>query len=268
MKLDSFRTLFALHGMRVMVAVAVASVTVFGAPRAAAAEFANEDLNYEIVYHWGLIWKHAASATLSLRNDGDVYRTSLTARTVSWADNVYRVRDTLRCTIAKEGLRPLHYLRLSHEGKHDETDEVKYSYQGYTTIGQCTRKKAGKPAQTLELQTQGTAYDILSVFYFLRKLNFAGMRESTVYTSMVFSGKKKEKVSVKLVGVENVELRDKSKHRAYHVKFTFTQDGATKSSDDIDTWISTDNSRIPLMVRGRLPIGEIRVYYKPKKATK
>ena len=27
--------------------------------------FADESLNYEIVYHWGLIWKHAASATLS-----------------------------------------------------------------------------------------------------------------------------------------------------------------------------------------------------------
>ena len=23
--------------------------------------FADESLNYEIVYHWGLIWKHAAS---------------------------------------------------------------------------------------------------------------------------------------------------------------------------------------------------------------
>lgn len=232
-------------------------------PRAAAAEFVNEDLQYEIVYHWGLIWKHAASATLSLRSQGDVYHTSLTARTVSWAESFYRVRDTLRCTIAKEGLRPLHYVRKAHEGKYVETDEVKYSYQGFTTFGHCTRTRPGEEPQTEELQTQGTAYDILSVFYFLRKLNFAGMRESTVYNSTVFSGRRKEKVSLRLVGVEDVKLRDKSTHRAYHVKFTFTQDGATKSSDDIDTWISTDDQRIPLMVRGKLAIGEIRVYYKP-----
>ena len=81
--------------------LAVVLVAMMLPQRAGAADFANEDLNYEIVYHWGLIWKHAASATLSLRNDGDVYRTSLTARTVSWADGVYRVRDTLTCTIAK-----------------------------------------------------------------------------------------------------------------------------------------------------------------------
>lgn len=230
-----------------------------------AAELANEDLNYEIVYHWGLIWKHAASATLSLRSADSVYHTKLTARTVSWAESFYRVRDTLSCTIANEGLRPLHYVKSSHEGGYEEIDEVRYTYNDFTTTGHCTRRRPGKPVQTQELTAQGTAYDMLSVFYFLRKLNFAGMRPGTVYKSTVFSGKKKETVSVRLVGTEDVKLRDKSKHRAFHVQFTFTQDGATKSSDDIDTWISTDPQRIPLMIRGRLPIGEIRVYYKPSK---
>ena len=28
----------------------------------------NETLHYDIVYHWGLIWKHAGSATLSILN--------------------------------------------------------------------------------------------------------------------------------------------------------------------------------------------------------
>ena len=27
----------------------------------------NEMLHYDIVYHWGLIWKHAGSATLSIK---------------------------------------------------------------------------------------------------------------------------------------------------------------------------------------------------------
>ena len=90
------------------------------------------------------------------------------------------------------------------------------------------------------------------------------MRESTVYTSTIFSGRKKEIVSVRLVGLESIKLRDKSVHKAFHVKFTFTQDGSTKSSDDIDTWISADNRRIPLMLRGKLPVGEVRVYYTSK----
>ena len=32
-----------------------------------ARDFNNETLNYEVVYHWGMIWKHAADASLTTR---------------------------------------------------------------------------------------------------------------------------------------------------------------------------------------------------------
>ena len=48
------------------------------------------------------------------------------------------------------------------------------------------------------------------------------------------------------------------------VKFKFSQDGRKKSSDDIDAWISMNPKHIPLMIRGKLPIGEMRVYYNSK----
>lgn len=227
----------------------------------AASAFANEDLNYHIVYHWGLIWKHAASATLSLRNSGSNYNTSLTAKTISWADKFYPVRDTLRCTIAKSGLRPLKYTKASHEDDYECYDVVDYDYSNGKTIAHCSVTRKGHEPETQTLETKGRAYDMLSVFYYLRRLNFAAMTENTVYTTNMFSGKKKELLNIRYVGVETVELRDSSKHRAYHIKFTFTQDGSTKSSDDIDTWISTDSRRIPLLLLGRLPIGEIRCYY-------
>lgn len=230
----------------------------------AASNFANEDLTYHIVYHWGLIWKHAASATMSLRNAGTTYNTSLTAQTISWADKVYKVRDTLQCSIAKDGLRPLKYVKASHEGKYQEVDMVTYSYSGENTYGHCVRTRPERETERQTLHVKGRAFDMLSVFYYLRQLNFGGMKENATYKTTMFSGRKKEVLSIRYIGIEYVKLRDKSKHQAYHIKFTFTQDGATKSSDDIDTWISLDSRRIPLLLRGRLSVGEIRCYYAPK----
>ena len=37
-------------------------------------DFSNETLHYEIVYHWGVIWKHAADATLSIRKTSNGYQ--------------------------------------------------------------------------------------------------------------------------------------------------------------------------------------------------
>lgn len=80
-------------------------------------------------------------------------------------------------------------------------------------------------------------------------------------TATVFSGSKVESITIRCVGEERIKLRDKSERDAYHIKFKFTQAGKKKSSDDIDTWISTDSSHIPLLVVGSLPVGQVKCYY-------
>ena len=65
-----------------------------------------EDLNYIVLYKWGLINKDAASATLSLRSDGSDYRAQLAASTLPWADKVFRVRDTLQVRIQEIRMPP------------------------------------------------------------------------------------------------------------------------------------------------------------------
>ncbi len=226
-----------------------------------ATTFPNENLKYEIVYHWGMIWKHAASATLSLSNSGNYYNTSLVAHTRSWADKIYQVRDTLTCTIQKDGFKPIKYVKTSHEGNHYGKDIVQYSYAANASTANCTVIRKDKDTRFITLQAPGQAYDMLSVFYFLRTIDFDSFIKNGTIKSVIFSGRKKENLTVKYVNVEKIELRDNSTHIAHHITFTFTQDGQTKSSDDIHCWISTDSRHIPLLLKGSLPIGEVRVYY-------
>ena len=244
----------------IMLAVA-ATIALLLPGRTAAAAFDDEELEFHIVYHWGLIWKHAATATMSIENSGGVYKAQLAARTRSWADKMYRVRDTLSCTIDKRGLRPMKYVKTTNEGKHHGTDIVKYSYTADSTLAACTRLRPGREAVDTTLSTAGRAYDMLSVFYYLRQLDFEKMNAGETVTTTMFSGKRQEILTLRCTGIEMVELRDKSKHEAYHIKFRFTQDGQTKTSDDIDIWISTDDQHIPLMLRGKVSVGEIRCYY-------
>lgn len=227
-----------------------------------ASAFHNERLSYQIIYHLGIIWKHAGSATLTLTGNGNNYDAQLAARTVSWADRIFKVRDTLSCSIRKNGLLPLRYVKAAHEGKGIVHDTVKYAYDnGGNVTAQCIHHRTGRDPQHITLHSQGHSLDMLSVFYYIRTIDFSKMKENSTSEITVFSGRRKETLRIKYAGIEEIELRDKSRHKAFHVKFAFTQDGQTKSSDDLDTWISTDSSRIPLMLCGKLPIGEIRCYY-------
>ena len=225
-------------------------------------DYSNETLNYEIVYHWGMIWKHAADATLSIRKTGNGYKAQLTGKTRSWADKVYPVRDTLKCTLNSE-LKPLVYEKLTHEKDYYARDVVKFSYNYSHTNAHCTRyRKSG--TTTIDLSAKSQAYDMLSVFYMLRNLNYDELARNKNYTTVIFSGKEKEYLTINYKGVESIKMRDGSKRQAHCITFRFTQKGGKKSSDNISVWMATDDSRIPLLLVGKLPVGEVKCYYTAK----
>lgn len=245
---------------RFAAAMALVAVAALCAPRLHAINFSNETLNYQIVYHWGIIWKHAANASLSISRTGNGYNAVLVGRTRSWADKVYPVRDTLKCSMAAD-LTPRTYQKLTHEKNYYARDEVKFTYSNGSTHGTCSRYRPGKATQRTQVVARGRAYDMLSVFYMLRNLNFGSMAEGKTFRTAIFSGKEKENLTITYRGVTTVKMRNGSQPKVYHVTFTFTQDGGTKSSDGIDAYLSIDARRIPLMLVGKLPVGEVKVYY-------
>lgn len=228
---------------------------------AGAVDFTNETLHYEVVYHWGIIWKHAANATLSIKKSGNGYNTMLIGTTRSWADKVYSVRDTLKSSM-NANLQPVRYQKLTHEKNYYARDVVDFSHSGGKTTGKGVRYRPDKPTTSVTLSATGDAYDMLSVFYMLRNLDFGNMAIGSKKTTYIFSGKEKEKLTITYRGKKNIKLRDKSQHEAYYVTFTFTTDGGKQSSDAITAYLSTDSRKIPLMLVGKLPVGEVKVYYK------
>ncbi len=225
-----------------------------------ARDYSNETLNYEIVYHWGVIWKHAADATLSIRKTSDGYYSQLSGKTRSWADKVYPVRDTLKCTMDKK-LRPLRYEKLTHEKDYYARDVIKFSYNYSHTNAHCIRYRKGGTS-TLDLSAKTQAYDMLSVFYMLRNLDYDELTRNKNYTTVIFSGKLKEYLTINYKGVETIKMRNGTKRQAHRISFKFTQKGGKRSSDDINVWMATDASRIPLLLVGKLPVGEVKCYYK------
>lgn len=255
---------FEVKMKRIRLIIAII-ISVFGVMQMQAAQLPNESLNYVITYKWGLIHKDAAEATLSLRNVGNKYEVALTARTQNWADKFFMVRDTLLATMNSRNMKPLRYTKISHEGGRYDKDEIRYETTNDKTIGYArsfTRKKNGETRNSEKtLTASGPVYDMLTVFYYLRQIDYNKMSKGQELRATVFSGSKAERLTVKCDGMERITLRNKKEADAYHIRFNFTTDGKKKSSDDIDCWISADARHIPLYMVGKLPIGQVRVYY-------
>ena len=210
----------------------------------------DETLTYDVIYKWGFINKVAGYATMSLRNDGNLYRASVFAENAPWANSIYMLRDTLYTTMTKEGYYPVSYTYIAHENGKYKKDVLTFHRDGNTFTADAVRYKRkieGEPltSSTIHLEAQGMTVDMLSSFFYL--------------TVNIFSGSKKEKLKITYMGTQNVSLNGRS-FPSYYINFTFTRRGV-ESSAPISGWISTDGQRIPLKVEGKLPVGKVRALY-------
>lgn len=224
----------------------------------------DETLTYDIMYKWGFINKVAGYATLSLRNDGDLYRASLTAQNAPWANSIYMLRDTLYTTMTKPNLYPVKYVYIAHEEGKYKKDVLNFKHIGNTFSADAVRYKQAGPGEpvtssTLDLQGEGMTVDMLSSFFYLRTLDFDNMAVGKTIAVNIFSGSKKEKLTITYKGRQSVALNGKNVP-CYQISFTFTRKGK-QSSDPIGGWISADSRRIPIKVEGQLPVGKVRAIY-------
>ena len=223
--------------------------------------FNDETLKYRVMYKWGLINKQAGQATLTIKENGNHLVAQLTARSEPWADRFYCVRDTLNGKILKDGLKPLFYEKIAHEGSEDKHDTVIFSYNGNSVTGHTTRKESKKGVvkkdETQVMAAEGLTVDMLSSFYVMRALPFEKWEPGHREVLTIFSGKTKETLTFEYHGIENTEVGDK-KFQCFHITFVFTGKGGKKTSDNMDAWITTSSRRLPVLLEGKLPVGKVK----------
>lgn len=226
--------------------------------------FTNEILKYVVQYKWGMVQKNAATATITLRNNPQNYPIRLTAATLPWADKLFPLRDTLSTTISKATFRPVNYTKVTHENGKYRKDIINYTYVGNHVYGQCTRAKAaegGRPTVSKKsFSSTGPTYDMVSIFYFVRALNFDKLNGGKIVKASLFSGSGVESIKIKNVGIQNTKLPNGKSYRCYHLQLTFTSQSGKTASAPLDVWVTTDKAHTPVKMVGKLPIGQVRCF--------
>lgn len=248
--------------LRKILTIILLSLYCFGAA-AAIPNFQNEKLSYVISYKWGIIQKDAAKATLTLTARPKTYEIKLAAATLPWADKIFCVRDTLQSWISRTTNLPIKYIKTTHENGRYNKDVLSYSYNGNSVTGTCNRTKVvnGKRKNSVYKATvKGVTYDMLSIFYYIRTLNFPAMTPGKTIRVNILSGSSPEILTINYRGTDTAQMPDGKNYKCYHIQFTFTTDKGTSVSAPMDTWITTDSRRIPVKLIGTLPIGKVRAF--------
>ncbi len=181
-------------------------------------------------------------------NKVKVYHFLLTAKTNSFIDNFYKVRDRMDAYADIEMTRSILYKKQQHEGRTNRNVTVNFNWEkneaGYTTLKD---KKA-------PVKLMSGSFDPLSAFYYIR---FFNLKENIVIERPVTDGKKCVMGKVSVIKKEISKI-GKEKYPSFLIEPELKNVGGVfeKSRNaKIELWVTADKKRIPVKIKSKVVVG-------------
>lgn len=219
-----------------------------------------EELVFRGYYNWGFIWVAAGEVKLSVDSDKyqnkNVYRIKGEGKNLKAFDWFFKLRDTLTCYADKETLYPYYFDRRTHEAKYDAHHEYWFDYKANTI--QSKIQKRDKPVKLDTLSNKPCTFDILSVAYYVRNLDFAKHKKGDKIPLSMLIDNEIHSLYIRYRGLE--VIKTKSGERFECLKFSplLVEGTMFKGGEDMTVWLSNDDNRIPIMIEAKVLVGSVK----------
>lgn len=217
-----------------------------------------EELVYTGYYNWGFIWIRAGEVRFNMkasdRYPGGVELEAIGTSLPSW-DWVFRLRDTLTSHFDSQTFLPYEFCRKAHEGNYHKTFDYDFDYGKTKVYGRI--HKIGKYVRqdTIELQPQ--TYDMLSVAWMARSLEFDSLQPQDTIPVKILIDDKIYNLYVRYLGTDKIRVSGK-KREAYVFSPLLVKGDVFKGGENMKIWVSKDAYRVPLVVEAKILVGSVK----------
>ena len=220
-----------------------------------------EAISYDLYFNYGLINTRAGRGSMNVEmvdyKGISAYNTRLIFNTSGLVGSVFTVSDTLVSYIDMD-LRPLLFSKNAHEGK-DHSKEIQvFSYGGDHINVRTNRIFNGKKRFDETLTTDECTYDFLSVFPYIRNLDYTGMKAGDSKTIQYISGKKIAKMKVTYNGKSRVKANNGKSYDTIEISLSIYRDAFKDEEEAVSASLTDDKNRIPVVLNTQLKVGAIR----------
>lgn len=111
-------------------------------------------------------------------------------------------------------------------------------------------------------------YDMMSVVYYARTLNYSGMKKGETARVDFISGKKKVNMVIEYEGIETVEANDNKNYSCIRLTLSIMDDAFSDKKEAMKVYITNDNNRMPVRLDSKLNIGSTRAMLKSYKGNR
>lgn len=232
---------------------------------------AGETLNYDLYFKIGPFTKKSGKAQMSVINTTyqgqNAFKISLASSSEGLARDLFAMDDTISCIISKD-LVPLTFSKDAHEDGDYTKERLTYSYNGNNTTIRSIRHKNGNFKFDKTFQTKNCTYDMLSVVFYARTLNYTNMKKGDKRRIDFVSAKKQMYMEIIHEGTENLKVNDGKKYKCIKLHLKITDDAFENEENAMTVYLTNDQNRMPVRIDSKLKVGNARVILKNYKGNK
>lgn len=216
--------------------------------------------NIKIVFHykWGPINADVARGYLSTdetKVDGQrCLKTRIYGKTAKFYDNFFKVREEFVTWFKLSDLRAVRHERDTQESKYFCTNEYSFDYDSSDPHITAVIETSKKPLRTEEIPLTDCLYDLPRVFFMLRNLDRAKLKEGEVYPISFAIDAKVKTFQFSYMGLEECKIRGVGNIRALKFGVSASEDRVF-SGEDMYIWFSDDGNMIPIRFKAPVKVG-------------
>ncbi len=227
-------------------------------PAARLAFAAGEKITMMASYTWGVVNTDVGTVSLHVTEKSlggePGFKAKGRLQTSKFFSAFFKVDDYYESHFKKSNLRPVYFMRDINEGKY--TIQNYYHYNPDHSINARIIRKDGSIQDTL-LPGRICTFDLITVFYFLRNLDFENMTPGEVSPISFAIDEEVFELYLRFDGYEEVKVLGMGIFRALKFSAQTVAGVVFDGKEDMRFWISDDKNRIPLFLESPVIVGSV-----------
>ncbi|MDH6310739.1 hypothetical protein M2451_003494 [Dysgonomonas sp. PFB1-18] len=232
---------------------------------------AGESLTYDLYFKKGLVNMKAGTSTLnttSLKYAGqDAYKITLVAKSSGMVEKIFSINDTITAYTTKQ-LVPLAFYKNAEEGKNHTIENMSYTYNATGVSVHTKRVRDGQQKFDETMTAKGCVYDMASIVFYARTLDYSQMSKGSETRVDFISGKKKSYMVIEYQGLENIKANDEKTYSCMKLVLSIQTDAFEDKEESMKVYITNDDNRMPVRLDTKLKFGSTRAMLKSYKGNK
>jgi len=218
---------------------------------------AGEKIVFNISYNWHAVQTDVAKGTLSAGeatlNGEPVWHTSLAVQTAPFFDVFFKIRETFESWFALKGVEPRKFHRDSREGDYHAVND--FIYDRKAGVIHADLEYRDKDKYTKDIPYGDCTYDVTALFYFARQMDYANLKDGTVYNISIAIDDEVMAVNLTYLGQEKKYLRGIGTFATRKFGLSLRKGEVFEGNQDAILWFSDDDNRVPVAFMAPLKVG-------------